>query len=54
MSENLLSISNHQFADVIAITVKASSRAMTAVNDAIINMYLEIGAYVSERVKSVG
>ena len=54
MSENLLSISNHQFDDVIAIIVKARSRAMKAVNAELINMYLEIGAYVSERVKSVG
>ena len=51
MSENLLSISNHQFDDVIAIIVKARSRAMKAVNAELINMYLEIGAYVSERVK---
>ena len=54
MSENLLSISNHQFDDVIAILVKARSRAIQAVNAELINMYLEIGAYVSERVKSVG
>ena len=54
MSENLLSISNHQFDDVIAIIVKARSRAMKAVDAELINMYLEIGAYVSERVKSVG
>ncbi len=50
----ICSISNHQFDDVIPIIVKARSRAMKAVNAELINMYLEIGAYVSERVKSVG
>lgn len=54
MSENSPSISNNQFDDVIAIIDKARSCAMKTVNTELINMYWEIGAYVSERVKSVG
>ena len=52
MNEN--SPSNNQVDDVIAIIDKARSRAMKAANAELINMYWEIGAYVSERVKSVG
>ena len=52
MNEN--SPSNNQYDDVIAIIDKARSRAMKAANAELINKYWEIGAYVSERVKSVG
>ena len=54
MSKDLTPIPNNQFDDAIAIIDNARSRAMKAVNAELINMYWEIGAYVSERVKSVG
>jgi hypothetical protein len=54
MSQGLTPIPNNQFDDAIAIIDNARSRAMKAVNAELINMYWEIGAYVSERVKSVG
>ena len=53
MSKDLTPIPN-QFDDAIAIIDNAHSRAMRAVNAELINMYWEIGAYVSERVESVG
>ena len=53
MSKDLTPIPN-QFDDAIAIIDNARSRAMRAVNAELINMYWEIGAYVSERVESVG
>lgn len=51
--KNLTPIPN-RFDDAIAIIDNARSRAMQAVNTELINMYWEIGAYVSERVQSAG
>ncbi|MCC8196992.1 MAG: PDDEXK nuclease domain-containing protein [Ruminococcus sp.] len=53
MSKDITPIPN-QFDDAIAIIDNARSRAMSAVNAELINMYWEIGAYVSERVDSIG
>ncbi len=53
MSKDLTPIPN-RFDDAIAIIDNARSRAMRAVNAELINMYWEIGAYVSERVESIG
>lgn len=53
MSKDITPIPN-QFDDAIAIIDNARSRAMRAVNAELINMYWEIGAYVSERVNSIG
>ena len=54
MSKDLNPIMNNQFDDVIAIIDNARFRAMKAVNAELINIYWEIGAYVSKRVQSVG
>lgn len=43
-----------QFDEIISIIDNARTRAMKAVNAELIQMYWEIGAYVSERVKDGG
>ncbi|MCD7785334.1 MAG: DUF1016 N-terminal domain-containing protein [Oscillospiraceae bacterium] len=53
MNKELATVQD-QFDDAIAIIDNARSRAMRAVNAELINMYWEIGAYVSERVNSIG
>ena len=44
----------HEFDDIIAVIESAKARAMRAANVELINMYWEIGAYVSERVSANG
>lgn len=44
----------NQFEDVIAVIDDARSRAIRAVNAELINMYWEIGAYVSRKVRNAG
>ncbi len=53
MSKDLTPIPN-QFDDAIAIIDNSRSRAMRTVNAELFNIYWEIGAYVCERVESVG
>lgn len=53
MSEELTPKSN-QFDEIISIIDNARIRALKAVNAELIQMYWEIGAYVSERVKDGG
>lgn len=43
-----------QFAEIVSIIDNARARAMRAVNVELINMYWEIGAYISEKVDSAG
>lgn len=43
-----------QFDEIISIIDSARTRALKAVNAELIQMYWEIGAYVSERVKDGG
>ena len=48
-------ISNmEQFDEIVSIIDNARARAMRAVNAELINMYWEIGAYISEKVDSAG
>lgn len=47
-------ISQKQFDEVIPIINNARTRAMRAVNAELIDMYWEIGAYISEKVKAAG
>ena len=51
---NELTHNSGQFDEVIHIIDNARSRAMKAVNAELIQMYWEIGAYVSSRVKDGG
>ena len=51
---NDLAPKEEKFDEIIAIIEKARTRAMQAVNAEMIQMYWEIGAYVSERVKDGG
>lgn len=53
MSEELTFKAN-QFIDIISIIDNARTRALKAVNAELIQMYWEIGTYVSERVKDGG
>ena len=43
-----------QFDEIISIIDNARTRAMKAVNTEMIRMYWEVGAYVSEKVKTGG
>lgn len=54
MNTDLTPAAMSQFDEAIAIIDGARSRAMKAVNAELINMYWEIGAFVSDRVKSIG
>ena len=54
MSEKTVSIQDLSFDDALVIIDNARSRAMRAVNTELINMYWEMGAYVSQRVKTAG
>ena len=47
-------VAGHEFDDIIAVIESAKARAMRAANVELINMYWEIGAYVSERVSANG
>ena len=51
---NELTHNSGQFDEVIHIIDNARSRAMKAVNAELIQMYWEIGSYVSGRVKDGG
>ena len=53
-TSNELTHNSGQFDEVIHIIDNARSRAMKAVNAELIQMYWEIGAYVSGRVKDGG
>jgi predicted nuclease of restriction endonuclease-like (RecB) superfamily len=54
MSENLIPNDDHAFDEVIAIIESARENAFRAVNRELINMYWDIGAYVSRRVAESG
>lgn len=53
MNEELMS-SQKQFDEIVSIIDNARARAMRAVNAELINMYWEIGAYISEKVDTAG
>ena len=53
MSQELVS-NMEQFGEIVSIIDNARARAMRAVNAELINMYWEIGAYISEKVDSAG
>lgn len=53
MSQELIS-NMDQFDEIVSIIDNARARAMRAVNAELINMYWEIGAYISEKVDSAG
>ena len=53
MSQELIS-NMEQFDEIVSIIDNARARAMRAVNAELINMYWEIGAYISEKVDSAG
>lgn len=53
MSQELIS-NTDQFDEIVSIIDNARARAMRAVNAELINMYWEIGAYISEKVDSAG
>ena len=53
MSQELIS-NMEQFGEIVSIIDNARARAMRAVNAELINMYWEIGAYISEKVDSAG
>lgn len=53
MSQELIS-GMEQFDEIVSIIDNARARAMRAVNAELINMYWEIGAYISEKVDSAG
>lgn len=48
-----LVVSGQNFDDILAIVSNARLRAAQAVNTELINMYWEIGSYVSKRVKNM-
>lgn len=54
MSENLIPSHADNFDEVITIIETARENAFRAVNRELINMYWEIGAYVSRRVSESG
>lgn len=49
-----LVVSGQNFDDILAIISNARLRAAQAVNAELINMYWEIGSYISQRVKNMG
>lgn len=49
-----LVVSGENFDDILAIVSNARLRAAQAVNAELINMYWEIGSYISQRVKNMG
>lgn len=49
-----LVVSGQNFDDILAIVSNARLRAAQAVNAELINMYWEIGSYISQRVKNMG
>ena len=51
---NEIIITQKQFDEVIPIINNARTRAMRAVNAELIDMYWEIGAYISKKVKAAG
>lgn len=53
MSKELMS-SQIQFDEIVSIIDNARARAMRTVNAELINMYWEIGAYISEKVDTAG
>lgn len=53
MSQELMP-NMEQFDEIVSIIDNARARAMRAVNAELINMYWEIGAYISEKVDSAG
>ena len=53
MSQELVS-NMEQFGEIVSIIDNARAKAMRAVNAELINMYWEIGAYISEKVDSAG
>lgn len=52
--DKYLVVSGQNFDDVLAIISGARLRVAKAVNAELINMYWEIGSYVSQRVKNMG
>lgn len=53
MSEERIA-NQKQFDEIVSIIDNARARAMRAVNAELINMYWEIGAYISEKVDTAG
>lgn len=53
MSQELMT-NMEQFDEIVSIIDNARARAMRAVNAELINMYWEIGAYISEKADSAG
>ena len=53
MNQNLTFMDN-QFDEIVEIIDNARTRAMRAVNAELINMYWEIGAYISQKVETDG
>ena len=51
MNQNLTFMDN-QFDEIVEIIDNARTRAMRAVNAELINMYWEIGAYISQKVET--
>ena len=51
---NELTTKSEQFDEIISIIDNARTRALKAVNAELIQMYWEIGAYISKRVKDGG
>lgn len=51
-SANIQVVSSSQFADVVGMIRKAKQRAYTAVNSALIDLYWQIGKYISTQVAS--
>ena len=49
-----LTVMGNQFDEIIEIIDNARTRAMRAVNAELINMYWEIGAYISQKVEADG
>lgn len=53
MNQDLTFMGN-QFDEILEIIDNARTRAMRAVNAELINMYWEIGAYISQKVEADG
>ena len=54
MSDELAQTNHAEYGEIISIIERARENAFHAVNRELISMYLEIGKYVSEKVKSAG
>jgi predicted nuclease of restriction endonuclease-like (RecB) superfamily len=54
MSDDLSTVNNVEYTEIISIIERARENAFRAVNRELISMYWDIGKYVSEKVKNVG